>query len=90
MGLTQAELAQKLKMARNSVARMESGRMIITPPMALLISFVAREAGVDVASDSGTGSGASTGKAQSHQRVGHSGRADRKGAGSSSVSGRRR
>jgi transcriptional regulator with XRE-family HTH domain len=47
MGLTQAELAEKLKMARNSVARMESGRMIITPPMALLISFVAREAGVD-------------------------------------------
>jgi transcriptional regulator with XRE-family HTH domain len=49
MGLTQAELAEKLKMARNSVARMESGRMIITPPMALLISFVAREAGVDAA-----------------------------------------
>jgi transcriptional regulator with XRE-family HTH domain len=49
MGLTQAELAEKLKMARNSVARMESGRMIITPPMALLISFVAREAGVDTA-----------------------------------------
>jgi transcriptional regulator with XRE-family HTH domain len=47
MELTQAELAEKLKMARNSVARMESGRMIITPPMALLISFVAREAGVD-------------------------------------------
>jgi transcriptional regulator with XRE-family HTH domain len=47
MGLTQAELTEKLKMARNSVARMESGRMIITPPMALLISFVAGEAGVD-------------------------------------------
>jgi transcriptional regulator with XRE-family HTH domain len=47
MGLTQAELAEKLKVARNSVARMESGRMIITPPMALLISFVAREAGVE-------------------------------------------
>jgi transcriptional regulator with XRE-family HTH domain len=47
MGLTQAELAEKLKIARNSVARMESGRMIITPPMALLISFVAREAEVE-------------------------------------------
>jgi transcriptional regulator with XRE-family HTH domain len=47
MRLTQAELGEKVKMARNSVARMESGRMIITPPMALLISFVAREAGVD-------------------------------------------
>jgi len=47
MGLTQAELAQKLRMARNSIVRMESGRMIITPPMALLISFVAREAAVE-------------------------------------------
>jgi transcriptional regulator with XRE-family HTH domain len=47
MGLTQAGLAEKLKVARNSVARMESGRMIITPPMALLISFVAREAEVE-------------------------------------------
>jgi transcriptional regulator with XRE-family HTH domain len=47
MGLTQAEFAKRLKIARNSVARMESGGMIITPPMGLLISFVAREAGVD-------------------------------------------
>lgn len=47
MGLTQVELAEKLKITRNSVARMESGRMIITPPMGLLIWFVAREAGVE-------------------------------------------
>ena len=33
----------------NSVARMERGEMIVTPPMALLISFVARVAGVDAA-----------------------------------------
>jgi transcriptional regulator with XRE-family HTH domain len=90
MDLTQAEFAAKLRVTRNSVARMERGEMIVTPPMELLISFVAREAGVDVASDSGTGSGASTGKAQRHQRVGHSGGKDRKGTGSSSVSGRRR
>jgi len=49
MGLTQAELAERLKIAGNSVARMERGEMIVTPPMALLISFVAREAGVDAA-----------------------------------------
>jgi transcriptional regulator with XRE-family HTH domain len=47
MFLTQAEFAAKLRMARNSVARMETGGMIITEPMALLISYVAKEAGVD-------------------------------------------
>jgi transcriptional regulator with XRE-family HTH domain len=46
MGLTQAEFAAELKISRNSVARMETGGMIITPPMELLIQFVAREAGV--------------------------------------------
>ena len=49
MGLTQAELAERLKIAGNSVARMDRGEMIVTPPMALLISFVARVAGVDAA-----------------------------------------
>ena len=49
MGLTQAELAERLKIARNTVARMERELQTITPPMALLISFVAREAGVDAA-----------------------------------------
>jgi transcriptional regulator with XRE-family HTH domain len=47
MGLTQAAFAAELKISRNSIARMETGGMIITPPMALLISFVAREAGVE-------------------------------------------
>lgn len=47
MDLTQAEFAAELKISRNSVARMETGGMIITPPMELLIQFVAREAGVD-------------------------------------------
>ena len=47
MGLTQAEMAERIGMTRNSVARMERGEMIVTPPMALLISFVAREAGVE-------------------------------------------
>jgi len=47
MGLTQAAFAAELRITRNTVARMESRRQAITPPMALLISFVAREAGVD-------------------------------------------
>jgi transcriptional regulator with XRE-family HTH domain len=49
MKLTQAELAVRLKITPSSVARMEQGVMIVTPPMELLISFVAREAGVDLA-----------------------------------------
>jgi transcriptional regulator with XRE-family HTH domain len=47
MKLTQVELAKRLKVTASSVARMEQGVMIVTPPMGLLISFVAREAGVD-------------------------------------------
>ncbi len=47
LGVTQHEFAAKVRMTRNSVARMERGEMIVTPPMELLISFVAKEAGVD-------------------------------------------
>jgi transcriptional regulator with XRE-family HTH domain len=47
MGLTQAELAKRLKITSSSVARMEQGVMIVTPPMELLISYVAKEAGVE-------------------------------------------
>ena len=47
MGLTQAEFAERLKITRNTVARMERSLQAITPPMALLIGYVAREAGVD-------------------------------------------
>jgi transcriptional regulator with XRE-family HTH domain len=61
MGLTQAELAERLKIARNTVARMERELQAITPPMALLISFVAREAGVETA-DGQRGRRAATGK----------------------------
>jgi len=43
MGLTQDGLADRLKVSSNSVARMERGEMIVTPPMALLISYVARD-----------------------------------------------
>lgn len=61
MGLTQAGLAERLKITASSVARMEQGVMIITPPMELLISFVAREAGVDPTHGQ-TGSRAAPGK----------------------------
>ncbi|MDP2601898.1 MAG: helix-turn-helix transcriptional regulator [Deltaproteobacteria bacterium] len=47
MKVTQVEFAAKIGMAGGSVARMERGVMIITPSMALLISYVAKEAGVD-------------------------------------------
>jgi transcriptional regulator with XRE-family HTH domain len=63
MGLTQAELADRLKIARNTVARMERSLQAITPSMALLISFVAREAGVETpASHSRPGSRAAPDK----------------------------
>jgi DNA-binding XRE family transcriptional regulator len=52
MNLTQAELAGVLRVARNSVVRMENGQMIVTPPMGLLIQYVAREAGVEVTGSS--------------------------------------
>jgi transcriptional regulator with XRE-family HTH domain len=55
MGLTQAQLAERIAMTSSSVARMEQGVMIVTPPMALLISYVAREAGVDLSVDARTG-----------------------------------
>jgi len=48
MGLTQAQLGERLRITQNSVARMERGLVTITPSMELLISYVAREAGVDI------------------------------------------
>src|SRR5262249_18140431 len=45
MGLTQQQLATLTRITRNSIARMESGRMTITGPMDLLLRFV--EAGVE-------------------------------------------
>jgi len=47
MGLTQAAFAERLRVSRNTVARIEVGLQVITPSMALLIGYVAREAGVD-------------------------------------------
>jgi transcriptional regulator with XRE-family HTH domain len=47
MKLTQAELAARLKITPSSVARMEQGVMIVTPPMELLITYVAKEMGVE-------------------------------------------
>jgi|SRR5262244_3199895 len=47
LGLTQVGFADRIRVARNTVVRMENGQMIITPPMELLIQFVAREAGVE-------------------------------------------
>lgn len=74
MGLTQYEFADRVKMTRNSVARMERGEMIVTPPMALLISFVAREAGVDP-SHGQTSRGAAPSKKANRGKARHSIRA---------------
>jgi transcriptional regulator with XRE-family HTH domain len=49
MGLSQTEFAARLRMDQGSISRMESGQVIITPAMELLIGYVARDAGVEVA-----------------------------------------
>jgi transcriptional regulator with XRE-family HTH domain len=83
MGLTQAELAERLKIARNTVARMERSLQAITPSMALLITFVAREAGVEVAATSDTRTGGPNpaskqthGARASHSKGAHRGKKD--------------
>lgn len=48
MGLTQKALADRLRVAENTVARMERNEQAITPPMELLIGYVTREPGVDL------------------------------------------
>jgi transcriptional regulator with XRE-family HTH domain len=86
MGLTQAQFAAELRISRNSVARMETGGQVITPSMALLISFVAREAGVETA-DSERSRRAATGKRAHGGGARDSGGRGRK---ASSVQARRR
>jgi transcriptional regulator with XRE-family HTH domain len=72
MGLTQAEFAKRLRVSRNTVARMEVGLQVITPVMALLLSYVAREAGVDAASHTGTGRRITAPKKAGCASAGHS------------------
>jgi transcriptional regulator with XRE-family HTH domain len=78
MDLTQAELAERLKVARNSVARMENGRQAITPSMELLISFVA-EAGVEATSHSRAGSRTASDKRKHRGNTRTPGRKNRRG-----------
>src|SRR5262245_52120911 len=47
MGLTQAQLGWRLRTTGNTIARMEREEMAIKEPFALLVSYVAREAGVE-------------------------------------------
>ena len=67
MGLKQSELAERLGITTSSEARMEQGVFVITKPMALLIGYVAGEAGVDVA-HSGRRRGATESKAADRGR----------------------
>jgi transcriptional regulator with XRE-family HTH domain len=87
MGLTQAQFGERIRMAGNSVARMERGGkdgMIITPPMALLISYVAREAGIDAPHEQ-TGRRAATNKTAHSDAVGVARRAHRRRQGRSKI-----
>jgi DNA-binding XRE family transcriptional regulator len=77
MGLTQAKFAEKIGMTGNSVARMERGEMIITKTVELLISFVAREAGIGKASHSRPGSRGAADKRKHGANPRHSKRSSR-------------
>lgn len=66
MKVTQAGFAARLKITPSSVARMEQGVMVITPPMELLIHYVAREAGLDSV-DGQTSRGAASTKKRTHR-----------------------
>lgn len=53
LALTQGQLGRHLRTTLNSVARWERDEVSISEPMALLIEMVAKELGVDIASDKG-------------------------------------
>ena len=55
MALTQAQMGERIRVTGNTIARLERGEMAITPPMELLIQYVARPGGVDSSTDSRAG-----------------------------------
>jgi transcriptional regulator with XRE-family HTH domain len=77
MGLKQTEFAARLRMNQGSISRMESGEMIITPPMELLIELVAKEHGVDP-SHGGRSRGATQGQTAQRGNARNPVRQDRK------------
>ena len=78
MGLFQAQLGERLRLTGNSIARMERDEVAITPPMELLISYVARDAGVDLTHGQ-TSRGAVADKTAHGGKFGNSVRKDRRG-----------
>ena len=62
MELTQVQFAQRVGLTGNTIARMERGEMGIPPMLELLVSYVAREAGVDAAVISQGSSSSAEGK----------------------------
>jgi DNA-binding XRE family transcriptional regulator len=92
MGLTQVQFAECIRMARNSLVRMENGGMLITPSMELLIQFVAKEACVESAAHRGAGRNPAPGPAPRRAGSWYSAGKDRKRKGTDSLPtrGRRR
>ena len=88
MGLKQTELAERLRIAGNTVARMERDEQVITPPMELLILYVAREAGVDVSSHARGGRPAAALKKAGRPSAGSAAGKSRSRSGKNIVSGR--
>ena len=52
MNLTQVGFAGRVGLTGNTIARMERGEVSIPPTLELLVGYVARDAGVDVAVNS--------------------------------------
>jgi|SRR5262245_52568937 len=90
IGLTQAQFAERIRVSRVSVARMETGLMIVTPPMELLIQYMAREAGVEIPSYGRAGGGAHADKEKHRPEPGAPGRKNRRGQGAPQVQRGRR
>ena len=71
MELTQVQFAQRVGLTGNTIARMERGVVAIPRTLELLVGYVAREHGIDVAAHPGTGLRITTSKKTGGAGAGH-------------------
>jgi len=78
LGLSQADFAERLKLSRVSVTRMEYGSQVIKPSMAYFVELVAKELGVDAASHTRAGRRAAAPQKAGGASTGHPARKGRR------------